>query len=58
MIVEIAYQRLSANPQAAVLLSWWFLYETTDWFQIERLRVIRFTTKRSNWRETTAKQLF
>ena len=57
-IVEIAYQRLSANPQAAVLLSWWFLYETTDWFQIERVRVIRFTTKRSNWRETTAKQLF
>ena len=39
MIVEIAHKRLSANPQAGILLSWCFSYETTVWYQIERLVV-------------------
>ena len=38
-IVEIAYQRLSVNPQAAVLLSWWFSRDVGNWYQIECLRV-------------------
>ena len=37
--VEIAYQRLSANPQAAVLLSWWFSRDVGNWYQTGCLRV-------------------
>ena len=39
-IVEIAHQQLSANPQAAVLLSWWFSRGVGNWYQIGCLVVI------------------
>ena len=39
-IVEIEYQRLFANPQAAVLLSWWFSRGVGNWYQTGCLRVI------------------
>ena len=57
-IVEIAHQRLFANPQAAVLLSWWFSRDVGNWYQTGCLRVIWFTTKRSNQRKTTTKHAF
>ena len=37
--IEITYQRLSANPQAAVLLSRWFSRDVGNWYQIGCLRV-------------------
>ena len=37
--VEIAYQRLSANPQAVVLLLWWFSHDVDNWYQNGCLRV-------------------
>ncbi len=39
-IVEIVHQRLSANPQAAVLLSWWFSCDVGNWYQTGCLRMI------------------
>ena len=58
MIVEIAYQQLSANPQTAVLLSWWFSRGVGNWYQIGCLVVNQFTTKRSNSGKTTTKHRF
>ena len=40
MIVEIAYQWLSANPQAVVLLLWWFSHDVDNWYQTGCLRVV------------------